>query len=63
MTMFDKSDDRFEIVYKQNGFGRFLHVLKDRNTGVLYLFTAHGNYGGGLCPLVDRDGRPLSEQS
>ena len=33
-------------------------VLVDRKTGVNYLWTASG-YAGGLCVLVDRDGKPI----
>ena len=34
-------------------------VLMDTATGVHYLFASSGN-AGGLCPLVDRDGKPLA---
>ena len=34
-------------------------VLMDTATGVQYLFVQSG-YAGGLCPLVDRDGKPLT---
>jgi len=34
-------------------------VLLDTATGVQYLFVQSG-YGGGLCPLLDRDGKPLT---
>ena len=33
-------------------------IYVDRKTGVNYLFTQCGN-AGGLCVLVDRDGKPL----
>ncbi len=33
-------------------------VFVDRKTGVNYLFAQSG-YTGGLCVLVDRDGRPI----
>ena len=33
-------------------------VLVDRKTGVNYLF-AQAGYAGGLCVLVDRDGKPI----
>ena len=29
-------------------------IYRDNETGVLYLF-----FGGGITPLVDRDGKPL----
>ena len=35
-----------------------LEVYVDRKTGVNYLFAQGGN-AGGLCVLVDRDGKPI----
>jgi hypothetical protein len=55
-----KDDNRFETVYKQDGFGTMTHIIKDRDTGVCYLFVARGEYGGGLTPLIDRDGKPVT---
>ena len=54
-------NDRFEIVLQE---GNALTspqrtVLMDRATGVQYLFFKDG-YGGGLCALVDKDGKPLT---
>lgn len=34
-------------------------VLLDTSTGVQYLFV-HSGYAGGLCPLVDKEGGPLT---
>ncbi len=52
--------DRFEVIHKEgNGLtseGRI--VLMDSVTGVQYLFV-HSGYAGGLCPLLDKDGKPL----
>ncbi|MCI8697860.1 MAG: hypothetical protein HFF29_01950 [Oscillospiraceae bacterium] len=31
----------------------------DTSTGVQYLFV-HSGYAGGLCPLLDKDGKPLT---
>lgn len=33
-------------------------IWVDRETGVNYLFHKDG-YGGGLTPLLDRDGKPV----
>lgn len=33
-------------------------IWVDRQTGVNYLFH-NGGYGGGLCVLVDREGKPV----
>ncbi len=54
-------NDRFQVVQQEgNGFtsGQRI-VLLDTATGVQYLFVQSG-YAGGLCPLVDRDGKPLT---
>jgi hypothetical protein len=54
----DKSDNRFEIVYKQgSGFGKTVNILKDKDTGVCYLYADTG-YSIGLTVLVDSDGKP-----
>ena len=34
-------------------------VLLDKSTGVQYLFVQSG-YAGGLCPLLDKEGKPLT---
>lgn len=53
-------NDRFQIVQEEgNGLtSNRRMVLADAATGVQYLFIKDG-YAGGLCPLVDRDGKPL----
>lgn len=53
-------NDRFEVIHQEgNGLiGPQCTVLMDRVTGVQYLFVQSG-YGGGLCPLVDKEGGPL----
>ena len=55
-----KKDERFEVILTEgNGFSAPSRtVLLDTATGVQYLFVQAGN-GGGLCPLLDRDGKPL----
>ena len=50
-------DERFEKVYSQ-GFATVTEIWVDKETGVNYLYHAAGN-GGGLTPLLDRDGKPV----
>jgi len=57
-----KDENRFQIVSKDKGMSRESYVLRDRETGVLYLFHLNG-FGGGLTVLVDRDGKPLTQVS
>ena len=54
-------NDRFQIVQQEgNGLTSPQRmVLMDTTTGVQYLFVQSG-YAGGLCPLMDRDGKPLT---
>lgn len=55
-----KRDDRFQII-QQEGNGLTapqVTVLMDTATGVQYLFAQTG-YAGGLCPLLDQDGKPI----
>lgn len=49
---------RFERVYKQSGFSASVQIWVDKETGVNYLYMGQG-YGGGLTPLLDRDGKPI----
>ena len=53
--------DRFQVVQSQGNSltSPSIMVLQDTVTGVQYLYVKEG-YGGGLCPLLDRDGKPLS---
>ena len=53
--------DRFQIVQEEgNGLTNDVRkVLLDPSTGVQYLFV-HSGYAGGLCPLLDKDGKPLT---
>ena len=53
-------EDRFKKVLVDGGGmteNRF-EIYVDKKTGVNYLFSACGN-AGGLCVLVDRDGKPI----
>ena len=53
-------EDRFiKTVVDNGGFSdNYMAIYVDRKTGVNYLFTQNG-YAGGLCVLVDRDGKPI----
>ena len=50
-------DERFEKVYSQ-GFVDVMEIWIDKETGVNYLYHTAG-HGGGLTPLLDRDGKPV----
>ena len=53
-------EDRFKKNLVDSGGmteARF-EVYVDRKTGVNYLFACSG-YAGGLCVMVDRDGKPI----
>jgi hypothetical protein len=53
-------EDRFiKTVVDNGGFSdNTMSIYVDRKTGVNYLFSASG-YAGGLCVMVDRDGKPI----
>jgi hypothetical protein len=51
----EKVDDRFEKIYTQK-MGT-VEILLDKETGVQYLICVNG-YGGGVTPLLDKDGKP-----
>ena len=60
-----KENKRF-VVYKESiGLTGEVQILMDCRTGVNYLYYATG-YGGGLTPLLDRDGKvvvtPVSDE-
>ena len=53
-----KIDDRFEKIYSQGAIN-VMEIWVDKETGIQYLFHASG-YAGGLTPLLDRDGKPIT---
>ena len=55
-----KKEKRFEVTYSQGGgfTAPATYVLVDKKTGVNYLY-ASGSYGGGVTPLLNRDGTPV----
>ena len=56
----DKKEKRFIKVYSHGGgfSGPATYILVDKETGVNYLYAA-GSYGGGVTPLLNRDGTPV----
>lgn len=48
---------RFEIT-ETEGSAKGFYVVVDRETGVNYLVAKFGT-SGGICPLVDKDGKPI----
>lgn len=54
--------NNFEIISSESlykGFqGGIAFVLRDKNTGVLYFYFGTAS-GGGLTPLLDKDGKPV----
>lgn len=55
-----QKEDRFiKTVVDNGGFSdNYMAIYVDRKTGVNYLFTQNG-YAGGMCVLVDREGKPI----
>ena len=54
-----RQSDRFVKVYSQgSSFTAIVQIWVDRETGVNYLWQSSG-YGGGLTPLLDREGKPI----
>lgn len=54
------TEKRFEEVYSQGKLD-VTKVLRDNETGVLYLIQREG-YGVGLIVMVDADGKPLLDK-
>ena len=50
-------NDRFIKTYSQGSL-TVSEIWVDRETGVNYFYHASG-YGGGLTPLLDREGKPV----
>lgn len=51
---------RFEII-ENEGTLKGVSIIVDRETGVNYLMAKFGT-AGGLCPLLDKDGKPIVSQ-
>ena len=50
--------DRFVVEKEKTGLMRSVRIIVDQKTGVNYLFYGEAQ-AGGLCPLLDRDGKPI----
>ncbi len=56
----EKKAERFVRTYSQgSGFGMVLQIWVDKKTGVNYLYQCMSGQGGGLTPLLNRDGTPV----
>ena len=55
-----KENNRFVDVYKQGKF-TVSKVIRDNETGVLYLVHQEG-YGMGLTVMVDSEGKPIIDK-
>ena len=57
----DTSNNRFEVLSSEIlNYDTTLYIIKDKITGVLYLQN-HITNGGGLTPLLDKNGKPVTE--
>ena len=55
--------ERFEVVLKEGNSlteAGLIMILRDKETGVQYLWVKSG-YSGGLSPLLDSDGKTLTD--
>ena len=53
-----KKEKRFEKIHSESTMSGSNEIWVDKVTGVNYLYHG-GGYGGGLTPLLDRDGKPI----
>ena len=53
-----KTDKRFVRTLKESTMSGSNEIWVDRETGVNYMYHSAG-YGGGLTPLLNRDGTPV----
>ncbi len=51
-------DKRFEIIHKESTLAVTNYIIRDKDTGVNYIYHGSG-YGGGLTPLLGSDGKPV----
>ena len=52
---------RFEVIYTQ-GKLEFYKIIRDNETGVLYMLNFSGA-GSGLTVMVDQEGKPLVDEN
>ena len=55
-------DPRFEEIYRTSVKNGWTTVIRDKETGVEYLFVKYG-YGAGLCPLCDENGNIIVSET
>ena len=54
-----KKDKRFEVILSESTKAlTSTMILRDKHTGVHYIYVAAG-YGGGLTVLLDENGKPV----
>ncbi len=51
-------DKRFEIIHKESTLTVTTYIIRDADTGANYIYHGSG-YGGGLTPLLGKDGKPV----
>jgi hypothetical protein len=58
-------DERIKLIRNEmvKNTGIRTMILKDKETGVLYLFVSSGGGGTGLTPLIDQNGKPLVDKT
>ncbi len=54
-------EKRFEVIYIDSRMIEQTKILKDSETGVCYLYHGTNGSGGGLTPLLDKEGKPVIE--
>lgn len=57
-----QENKRFDVVFEQKSFSEVTRILRDRETGVCYLFQWSGT-GGGLTALLNTDGTPVIDKA
>ena len=62
MSKIGKTGERFETIYFEPNMGASTKVLKDKETGVMYVYH-RSSKGGGMTVLVDEYGKPLVDKS
>lgn len=55
-----EKEKRFEIILEENhSIGvDGIKIIRDKETGIQYLFNRNGN-AGGMTVLLDKDGKPI----
>ena len=55
----NNKEKRFELLEREGlGAAREVNIIRDKQTGVQYLYYQSG-YAGGLTPLLDKDGNTI----